>query len=803
MRCSLVALLILAYPVALSPRLAASGEPEIDLRIGGVGGVYFLAEPGELVIDLEKRDRNRGSAPTELRAILAGPDRRVIQEIVIPDDGSIARGELGPPQRARLATQVERKGVYALNITVSQDRYGEQILWGFRTNCPRYLIETSRGHRDRAHEEPIVLANPERPGDVCFLPPTGEFSMEITGLTKGVDAIEVFDVRGALIETLPVAADRNISHTFPANHRDAVPWRLHLAAAQATVEIDGVTRWNSGDRYANLSLWTPDPQSFFPLAEYRWLLTPYSRTVYGKPGEQGQTVFQVHNNSVREKTVGLKLEVPQSGWPAELSTAQVVVPAGRTQEVIVRYSVPAEGQTRICHLRATPADTPEFSTYSTLMVNGGSAPAAGPLDIPMVLKPYAHENEQFGHLPDYPVESQVYFDVENRPCVRTARGIEMLRDGKWSAADPASAVTSRVPAFEGGSFGVLSTKIAFDRDGDLYALASSGRTLALLHSTDGGKTFTAYSIPGREREPRSLDLEQFSGHNVPDGPPAILRYTRTAKDPNLIWRSLQDLELFCPKKADGRILMGEPVLLSQKCIGFSDHSGIASCVVSRGENVHVVWGEATDPQQKVPGVPTYVASYDRATGVVGEPALVAYGPPANDIHNTPSITMDGRGHLHVLAGTHGQPFPYAQSLQPNTAHAGWTEPVTLGEGLSQTYIGLVCGPDDTLYTAFRLWKRGEEPFPASQYATLAIQRKPAGKPWETPQVLIVPPFSEYSVYYHRLTIDRLGRLFLSYDYWSTFWFYRMDHRGNRRNLMMSPDGGRTWKLVETADFVGK
>jgi len=28
-------------------------------------------------------------------------------------------------------------------------------------------------------------------------------------------------------------------------------------------------------------------------------------------------------------------------------------------------------------------------------------------------------------------------------------------------------------------------------------------------------------------------------------------------------------------------------------------------------------------------------------------------------------------------------------------------------------------------------------------------------------VLIVPPFSEYSVYYHRLTIDRRGRLFLS------------------------------------------
>ena len=793
---------LLLLPPLLVSHSTASGEPEIDLRMGGVGGVYLLAEPGELVIDLEKRDRNRGSARTEMRAILAAPDRRVVQEVVIPDDGSTVRGQLGPAQRARLAVQVERKGVYALNITVSQDRYGEQILWGFRTNCPGYLIETSRGHRDRAHEEPIVLANPGRPGDVCFLPRSSEFSIEVSGVAPGTDALQVFDSRGTLLETLSVGTDRTASHTFPADrHRGDRPWRLHLPAAQATIEIDGLTRWGSQGRHEHLSLWTPDLQSFFSFADHRWLLTPYSRTVYGKPGEPGQIAFQVHNNAAQEKTVALKLERPQSGWPAELSAKQVVVRPGRTQEVVVRYTVPAEGETRMCHLHAAPSDAPEFSTYATLIVCGGPAPAARPLDIPLILKPYAHENEQFGYLPDYPVQNQVYFDLQNRPCVRTAAGIEMLCDRKWTSSNLISAVTSRIPAFDGKSFGMASTKIAFDRNGDLYALASCGRHTALVHSSDGGKTFTAYAIPGREGEPRSFDLEQFSGHNLPDGPPAILRYTRTAKDPDHIWRSLQDLELFCPTKIEGRMVMGEPVLLSRKCIGFSAHSGIPSSVVSRGSKVHVVWGEATDPKEKVAGIPTYVASYDRATGSKGEPALVAYGPPANDIHNTPSITIDSRGYLHVLAGTHGRPFPYSQSLQPDTAHEGWTEAVTLGEDLSQTYIGLVCGPDDTLYTAFRLWKRGEEPFPASHHATLAIQRKPAGKPWQPPQVLVVPPFSEYSVYYHRLTIDRRGRLFLSYDYWSTFWFYRMDRRGDRRALMMSPDGGSTWKLVETRDFL--
>jgi len=136
---------------------ASVDQGEIDLRIGGIGGVYFLVSPGELIVDVEKRDLNRANRRTELRAILVGPDRRVLAEATIPDDGKPRGSGMGPPRRVRLTTRVERKGVYGLNITVSRDRYGECIAWGFRTNCSHYLIETARGHRDRPHEEPIVL----------------------------------------------------------------------------------------------------------------------------------------------------------------------------------------------------------------------------------------------------------------------------------------------------------------------------------------------------------------------------------------------------------------------------------------------------------------------------------------------------------------------------------------------------------------------------------------------------------------------------------------------------------------------
>jgi hypothetical protein len=774
--------LLLNSPIVRGETNAATGE----LLFGGCGGVYFLAEPGELAVEVVKRDRNQRDTRVELRAILAGPDRRVLQEATIPDDGRPRGSGVGPVQRCRLSTRVERKGVYALNITLSQDRYGEHAVWGFRSNCPKYLVETARGHKDARHEEPIVLASPERAGDVCFLPRRGAFDIEVAGLSKDTPPPQVFDAKGAFVAALKPGESGSAFGTFAASkRREATPWRLHFKSAKAIVHMDGVTRWDERDLQPNLACWTPDAASWFPLLENRWLLTPYSRTVYGQPGGQKEIALQVRNDATRERTIQLALEFPAGDWPARLSAERVKLGGKKAATITVTCATPPAGETRMCHVRATPLDNSGFSTYSTLTAKAGEAPATKPLAIPLVLKPYQHENEQFGHLPDFPTESQVYFDPQNRPFIITGDGLTTLRDGRWTACKPKDVG------------GALCSKLAFDRDNNLYALATVGGRASLLHSADGGKTFDACAIPGRAG---AFDMEEFTGHNLPDGPPPILRYTRTAKDPKLFWRALHDLELFLLKKVDGRIVVGEPILVSKQCIGLASHSGIPSSVVSRGSKVHVIWGEATDPKVKVAGVPAFVATYDRATGRLGKPALIGYGAPPNDIHNTPSITMDGRGFLHALAGTHGRPFPYAQSLKPDAGGGGWTEAAPMGENLNQTYIGMVCGPDDALHATFRLWRTGVEPFPASHYATLAYQRKRPGQPWEPPRILIVPPFSEYSVFYHRLTMDRKGRLFLSYDYWSTFWFYRNDHFGRRRTVLMSPDGGDSWKLAETKDL---
>ncbi|MBT5832855.1 MAG: hypothetical protein HOH77_21910 [Candidatus Latescibacteria bacterium] len=754
------------------------------IGIGGNGGAFFYAQPGELCIELEKCDLNMRSRKTDLRAVLFAPDRQVVQEITIPDDGQSADSGIGPAQTIELSATVTRAGIYGLMIMVSSDRYGEDFRWRFRTNCDKYLIETSRGHKDAVHQEPIVFLEPDKAGMLCFLPRPTAFEMDIANLPPNVSSIKVTSASGEDITTIPVE-DGTASHQFETNDRGEVPWQLHVPKAEATIHIDGVTRWATHDRYPDLSLWTPHPTSWFDLHANRWLLTPYNRTIYGQAGEEKSLAYQIHNNGHKNITVDLALEYPADNWPVKLFDKQVQLAPQETADVVLWFAVPDANET--VHLRATVGN---HTTYSTLIAQAGEAPTTQPLDMPLRLKPFQHENEQFGYFPEYPVENQVYFNANNQPFVRASNGIATYRNNTWATSGTEQSVSSA----HAGPW----TKIAFDTDGDIYVLAMANGGPSLLYSKDNGQTFTTHALP--EGSPTSFDIEQFSGHNIPTEPPAIVQFRRTQSDPNHFWRKFGDMELLLPRKTENGIEWSDPIFITKMSLGVSSHSGIPSSIVSRGSKIHIAWGEATDPEDKsIPGVPAYAATYDRETGTLSEPTLIGYGAPANDVHNTPCITMDSQGYLHVLTGTHGSPFHYSKSLKPNDTTAGWTDPIPVGENLRQTYIGLVCDPDDTLHLVFRLWR--EDFHPTSYCATLSHMSKRPDELWSEPNVLVVAPFTEYSIYYHRLTIDQKGRLFLSYDYWSTFWYYRTDHKGKRRALLMSPDGGQTWKLADNDDLV--
>ncbi len=788
----------LVWMAGVSAADEVADKEGMALRLGGCGGVYFYASAGELWIEVQKQDLNRRTSKTHLRALFFGPDRSVIKEVWLGDDTLSRHSGPGPVQRALFKTQVERPGVYGLNITVTEDRYGENISWGFKSNCEKYLIETSRGHKDARHEEPIVLRQAGRPGDVGFKPGIKPFSVEVSGLSKGVRAVTVYEGDDEKVATLAVSPEGTVSHRFPAStSRQGALWRLHFSDAQAVVHIDGVTRWQRGEAWEDLSLWTPDLSSWFAFHDNRWLLTPYSRTVYASDASEGTVLFDVHNNSASSKRVNLALEFDDDAmWPVQLMKTDMELKAYSSGQVPVTYRMPAQGSEWTCRVRATVLGDTAFSTWSSVTLRRGKSPAMSPVTVPITLEPYQHENEQYGYLPDYPLDNQVYFDMTNQPFVIANDGVFHLQDGVWLKTQNAH----RPDLDRHISIRPVGTKIAFDKDNDVYLLARDGGVTLLLHSDDHGATFTAWPVPG----PGGFDIEQFSGHNIIDGPPPLARFFQTARDPKLIWRRIHNLDLVLPtKQPDGSILMGEPIAISTKCIGLSAHSGIPSTLVSRDGKVHIAWGEATPPELKAPGVPTYVVTYDRSTGQLGAPALVGYGPPANDVHNSPCITMDSKGLLHVLIGTHGRAFKYVRSLLPNSAHGGWTKAEDVGAGLRQTYVGMVCDPDDTLHLVFRLWLSDTQYFPASHYANLAYMSKRPTEAWSDVQPLIVAPFSEYSIFYHRLTIDRQGGVFLSYDYWSTFWFYRNDHHGNRRSLLMSSDGGHDWQLVPSSEFLAK
>lgn len=751
-------------------------------KFSGCGGIFIDAKKGLLSVELEKENLRDDGQSRVLRAVFLGPDRSIIEDLSFLDHKE------GQP--LKLETYVDRPGIYAIMVTVSNDRYGENIVWRFRTNNDKYIIETSRGHKDQLHEEPIVLVNPEIQTDVCFLPQQGEFSILITDLPKSIETIDLKDAKDQLITQLEVIND-TLFHYIEEGERAEIPWKLHFPKANAKIEIEGVTRWSTSSKsdffneYPGGAFWTPHMNSWFNLHENRWLITPYSHVTYNVLDLEQTAVFKIHNNSTTAKKFKLNLEFPDKKWDIKLSDREVKLDSNQEIEVVLTWK--GSQKDRLVHLRATSDD---FTTYSTLRAKIRKENDTSTLNMPIILKPYFHEKEQFGYSPNYPLNNQPYFNVDNKPYVLTDNSVLSYNNGKWNETIIGD---------------LQSSIVSFDIEGDVYVLGRNNRERVLLHSSDNGQTFKSYNIPGKEGS--SFDIEQFSGHNKIIGPPPVMKYTQTERDKQHFWRRHGTLELFIPKKTDNGIEWEEPILISDKCLGVSSHSGLPSSLVSFEDKIFMVWGEVSDvniSRKEIPGVPVYVSMYDKNIKKLTSPKLVGFGPPPNDIHNIPGITIDSEGFLHILTGTHGRPFQYAESLQPLNVHS-WTEAVSLlnpnTPQSTQTYLGFVADQNNTLHTIFRYWQHNAEPFPDTHYARLAYMHKKPGEEWSDPQILVEAPLSHYSNFRHRLTIDREGRLFVSYDYWSTYWFYRNDRKYSERTLLVSSDGGQNWKLVLEDDIV--
>lgn len=157
-------------------------------------------------------------------------------------------------------------------------------------------------------------------------------------------------------------------------------------------------------------------------------------------------------------------------------------------------------------------------------------------------------------------------------------------------------------------------------------------------------------------------------------------------------------------------------ILSETGCGRATGYSETNKIVTWEEKTHVAWLDSV-----AEGFRVRVRTLDRGSGTWSPVYTVG---EAYDNHGGPALTVDSKGHLHIVYYPHHHPFRYRRSLRPNDA-SEWSEEIQFGERL--TYSSLLCAPDDTLYFACR--ERGE-PW------TLNFYRKPADGEWEGPTMVL-------------------------------------------------------------------
>jgi hypothetical protein len=441
---------------------------------------------------------------------------------------------------------------------------------------------------------------------------------------------------------------------------------------------------------------------------------------------------------------------------------------------------------------------------------------------------------QYGYTPAY--ERNVpSFDPSNLPFIRSRTvaqhptdHVHTVADGAWLQLALVDAVRRDYPTFVATvhAGGYVSETVEFDRQGRAYTLldirlSDGSRENVLLYSLDGCRTWRTVSLPfgGRRtffdgRDGGTATLEHFTGWNFNDGPPLVAVW-RPVEDWPGEFASRNKLYVLRPAWDGDHLTLPVPKLVTSRALSFMQCAGGASFAATSGDRSFIAWAEVVSPGAK--SSPTYVAEFDPVDGNLSPRVLVGRALPANDAHDTPGICLDGAGRLHVVTGAHGRPFFHARSLHPLDASA-WTAPkavltsgyvdaVTDRDGAGkQTYLSLVCLPNDTLVTVYRQTRAGvDDVFGGKRYMPLCVQRRPPGGSWSQPKRLVFTrQWRDYAMYYHKLAVDRRGRLFLSLSYFDPSDYplaKRAEHRYHHRMVLLSVDGGITWRFASKRDYL--
>jgi hypothetical protein len=411
--------------------------------------------------------------------------------------------------------------------------------------------------------------------------------------------------------------------------------------------------------------------------------------------------------------------------------------------------------------------------YGLVLITGlalGAADASETKDNQRIYAPiqhqkyYQNEKELFGYNPNFP-PGVVSFGPDNRPYIITRDGKPVIHtmshENQWIDLDFGKDIKRKFPQWDGfvktDEFG--NARITFDRNGDAYFFAATGRSnlnkALLLHSKDRGINWTVYPLPYKEFG----RLESNDTFNIGKHPPAILFY-------NIAGRPNGELRLIAPEKnPDGTLTIPEPVLVTAESGLSTPHSGDGNNAVSVGDNIHLIWMSNQPDGQK--GVRAFAATYNCQTKQVSAPVFVGrsneFGdvPQVPDNHNLPVMTVDSKGYLHAILGTHHHPFKYVKSLTSDSVEK-WSNPESFGipktkekEG-SYTYPSISCDPQGNIHTVSRWAGQGY------YFALVYNQRNAAEDRWLPQQILVMPFRAMYGCWYHKVSINHQGDLVVYY-----------------------------------------
>ena len=433
---------------------------------------------------------------------------------------------------------------------------------------------------------------------------------------------------------------------------------------------------------------------------------------------------------------------------------------------------------------------------------------------------YRGERELTGYQPEYP-PNVVAFDQQNRPYIRDGAGLIHTLDqaGKWIKIDFKPFIKKTYPQWDGsmhnGPF--AEERIVFDKEGDAYMHVMISRSTKpkslVLYSQDKCRNWKVYQLPDKFGR-WFVKLENRAPAQRLSQPPVLSIFNG------------KSMYILKPEKGHTDLKIGDPVLVSEQALLAPTHSGGGNFSLTVPGSTYIVFS-GSDLKPGKEGTPQYISVYDHNSKRCSVPVYIAnngHGKP--DPHNLPAICMDSKGFIHVLLGSHHDPFIYMRSVKPYDVTA-WTPPETLGhrktkmaEG-SYTYIGILCDRFDNLHLTARWAGDGYKNY-------LIYMKKPFGRDW-LPQKILVEPFKTlYSCYYHKMSQDLLGRIFINYSYYGNElkkdesraydknWpehnifakgivdapngYFYMKVKNNNPVMLVSNDAGNSFRLALTPDF---